>query len=268
MITIGLIGCGKMGSAIVRNLAQSNLVNEFKIYDSNRSQSDLLSKQLLNVSVSKDPSEVLQSASATFLAVKPQDVIEATSIIRNQEGLIISILAGVSLSKLRNLLVKARLVRVMPNAPCAIGAMAAGFTLSETVRPDDCKLIQNLLNALGLAFEMPENKLDAVTGLSGSGPAFLARIFEWLSEAGIKEGLDPPVALALTLQTAIGTVLLMQKQSLTTDQLVNMISSPAGTTLAGLKELESGAVRNGLLRTVQAASTRSKELGKTKNQSR
>ena len=95
-----LIGCGKMGSAIVRNLAQSNLVNEFKIYDSNRSQSDLLSKQLLNVSVSKDPSEVLQSASATFLAVKPQDVIEATSMIRNQEGLIISILAGVSLSKL------------------------------------------------------------------------------------------------------------------------------------------------------------------------
>ena len=182
-----------------------------------------------------------------------------------KKGLIISIVAGVSLAKLRNLLANARLARVMPNAPCAVGAMAAGFTLSATVLPDDRDLIKNLLSKLGLAFQMSENKLDAVTGLSGSGPAFLARIFEWLSEAGIKEGLDPTVAMDLTLQTAIGTVLLMQQQSLTTDQLVEMISSPGGTTVAGLKKLESGAVRKGLLQTVQAASMRSKELGNTAN---
>ena len=118
-----------------------------------------------------------------------------------------------------------------------------------------------LLAAAGVAIEVPEEQLDAVTGLSGSGPAYVARIIEWLSAAGVQQGLAPEVAGALSVQTVLGTALLMQRREMAPDALVDMVSSPGGTTVAGRRELEAGAVREALRSTVAAATARSRELG-------
>ena len=133
------------------------------------------------------------------------------------------------------------------------------YRMSEIYSDAEC---QRLLAAAGEAHEVPEEQLDAVTGLSGSGPAYFARFIEWLSAAGVQQGLQPQVAAALTVQTALGTALLLQQRAMAPDDLVQMVSSPGGTTVAGRGELEAGAVRGALERTVAAATDRSRELGR------
>ena len=250
-----------MGFALARSLQDAGLAPRIAVFDPVAERCTLFERELTGVTVAGDAGAVCRDAEATFLAVKPQDVQAATAAAAGSDALIISILAGVSLADLGARLPRARLVRVMPNTPCLVGAMAAGYAAAEGVGSGDHALVTRLLAAAGVAIEVPEEQLDAVTGLSGSGPAYFARFIEWLSAAGVQQGLAPEVAAALSVQTALGTALLMQRQEMAPAALVDMVSSPGGTTVAGRRELEAGAVQAALERTVAAATARSRELG-------
>lgn len=250
-----------MGFALAGSLQRAGLATRICVYDKLTERCDLFLNEFDGVTVAGEAGAVSRAADATFLAVKPQDVPAATADLEDSDALIISILAGVSLAALGARLPRARLVRVMPNTPCLVGAMAAGFAVAKGIASGDRALVTRLLSAAGVAIEVPEQQLDAVTGLSGSGPAYFARFIEWLSAAGVQQGLDPEVASALSVQTALGTALLLQRQGMAPAALVDMVSSPGGTTVAGRRELEAGAVQAALERTVAAATARSRELG-------
>ena len=140
--------------------------------------------------------------------------------------------------------------------------MAAGFAIGKKVKDKDIKIVEELLNSAGKAFYLKESMLDAVTGLSGSGPAFVARLIEAFIEGGVKQGLSRDIAMELALQTFKGTAKLLQESGMTADELVNLVSSPGGTTVAGREALERSDVKKVIIETIEKAAKRSKELGK------
>jgi pyrroline-5-carboxylate reductase len=197
-----------------------------------------------------------------FVAVKPQDIQNVLEAVRDTDRLLISIAAGVSISRIEEACPQARVVRVMPNTPCLVGAMAAGYAFGSRVRPEDRERVEQLLGAAGYAAEVEEPLLDAVTGLSGSGPAFVARLIEAFIEAGKRLGLKPEVTRNLALQTFYGTAKLLADTGMEPQQLVEMVSSPKGTTVAGRQILEASAYAEVIGQTIRAATERSKELGR------
>lgn len=196
-----------------------------------------------------------------FLAVKPQVIPQVLRQITETSTLVISIAAGVPLSALETGLPAARVVRVMPNTPCLVGRMAGGYTCGARVTAEDRELVASLLSAAGTVFELEEPLLDAVTGLSGSGPAFVARLIEAFADAGAEEGLPREVADALAFATFAGTAALLEEKRMAPATLVEMVSSPGGTTLAGRAILEASQLRAIISETVAAAATRSRALG-------
>jgi pyrroline-5-carboxylate reductase len=177
--------------------------------------------------------------------------------------LIVSIAAGISLRQLADSLgSERRLVRVMPNMPCLVGASASGYAPGESATPEDVNLVDRLLNAVGRAFRLPEHLLDAVTGLSGSGPAFVYVMIEALSDGGVRMGLPREVATALAAQTVFGAAKMVLETGAHPAVLKDMVASPGGTTIAGLHALEQRGLRLALMDAVEAATRRSIELGK------
>src|SRR5205823_356711 len=159
-----------------------------------------------------------------------------------------------------------RLIRVMPNTPCLVGASASAFAPGETATPTDVARIERLLNAVGRVFALPEKLLDAVTGLSASGPAFVFVVIEALSDGGVCMGLPRDVATVLAAQTVLGAAKMVLETGLHTGALKDMVASPAGTTIAGLYALERGGLRAALMDAVEAAARRAEELGKLASQ--
>ena len=155
-----------------------------------------------------------------------------------------------------------RLVRVMPNTPCLVGQGACGFCLGEKATDDDGRLVEQLLQSVGLAYQVEEKLLDAVTGLSGSGPAFVYTIIEALSDGGVRMGLPRQVATALAAQTVRGAAEMVLATGEHTGALKDRVTSPGGTTIAGIQALESGGLRAALMAAVEAATRRSTELGR------
>jgi pyrroline-5-carboxylate reductase len=155
-----------------------------------------------------------------------------------------------------------RLVRVMPNTPCLVGASAAGYAASPAATSADLALVGHLFNAVGKAFAVSEHLLDAVTGLSGSGPAFVYVMIEALADGGVRMGLPRDVALALAAQTVLGSAKMVLETGQHPGALKDAVASPGGTTIAGLHALERGAVRADLMNAVEAATHRARELGK------
>jgi pyrroline-5-carboxylate reductase len=199
------------------------------------------------------------------LAVKPQSMAallaEVRPVLTNRQ-LIVSIAAGITLRQLaEGLGSERRLVRVMPNTPCLVGASAAGYSPGEAATADDLALVDRLLNAVGQAFRLPESLLDAVTGLSGSGPAFVYVMIEALSDGGVRVGLPRNVATALAAQTVFGAAKMVLETGTHTGVLKDMVASPGGTTIAGLHALERGGLRAALMDAVEAATQRARELG-------
>jgi pyrroline-5-carboxylate reductase len=178
------------------------------------------------------------------------------------QHLVVSIAAGITLRQLaEGLGSEQRLVRVMPNTPCLLGASASGFSPGEAATAEDAALVQRLLDAVGRAFRLPEHLLDAVTGLSGSGPAFVYVMIEALSDGGVRVGLPRDVATALAAQTVLGAARMVLETGTHPGALKDMVASPGGTTIAGLHALERGGVRGALMDAVEAATLRATELG-------
>ncbi len=206
-------------------------------------------------------------SNVVFLAVKPQQIDEALAALRGRirdNVLVVSIAAGVTLKRIAGVLPAGqRIVRVMPNTPCLIGRGASGFSLGEHATKADGKLVATLLSAVGTAYEVPEELLDAVTGLSGSGPAFVYSMIEALAAGGMAAGLPAELAEELAIRTAAGAAEMVLQTGEKPAVLRERVTSPGGTTLAGLGVLTERGFKDAVVEAVQAAARRSAELGRT-----
>lgn len=212
--------------------------------------------------------DVVRNSDVLVLAVKPQSM----TALMNEVGaaltdrhLTISIAAGVSLAQLaEGLGASRRIVRVMPNTPALVGKSASAFSGGAHATSDDLALVDRLLTSVGRAIAVPEKLLDAVTGLSGSGPAYAFVIIEALSDGGVRMGLPRDVATMLAAQTLLGSAAMLLETGLHPGVLKDQVTSPGGTTIAGLHALETGGLRAALIDAVQAATRRAAELGAAK----
>jgi len=259
--SIGIVGGGNMGFALAKTITDSFPGVSLYVCDVSTDRLALFGKQLPHVQPAEGPRQLAEVSEVVFLSVKPQDIQSVLEQLRDTDRLVISIAAGVSISRIESVLKRARVVRVMPNTPCLVGAMAAGYAFGSKIRQSDREIVQQLLNAAGYAAEVAEQLLDAVTGLSGSGPAFVARLVDAFIAAGRSLGLQPEVARNLSLQTFFGTAKLLADTGMEPQKLVDMVSSPGGTTLAGRKILDTSDYAGVIGDTIRAATERSKELG-------
>jgi pyrroline-5-carboxylate reductase len=211
--------------------------------------------------------DVLAACSVIVLAVKPQVMAAVLSDVRShvtRNHLLVSIAAGITLDQLADHLGRdSRVVRVMPNTPALVGASAAGFAAGTAATPDDVLLVGKLFSSVGTAFPLPEKLLDAVTGLSGSGPAFVYVFIEALADGGVRAGLPREVALNLAAQTVLGSAKMVLETGTHPAALKDAVASPGGTTIAGLHALERAGFRAAAMDAVVAATDRASELGKT-----
>lgn len=211
--------------------------------------------------------EVAEFGRVLIIAVKPHQVGDLLREIKpslNPDHLIVSIAAGITLRALEAAGgAGTRFVRVMPNTPALVGASASAYSLGAAARPEDGHLVNQLLSSVGTAYPVNEPLLDAVTGLSGSGPAYACLIMEALSDAGVAMGLPRETATRLAAQTLLGTAQMVLQTGLHPAVLKDMVTSPGGTTIDGLYELEKAGVRAGLISAVRVATEKSKKLGQS-----
>lgn len=231
-------------------------------FDIDEARVQLFVDSFRNVKTVSTAAELTSSCDVLFLSVKPQMMRDAITPLSGFSGLAISIAAGLKIALFEELLPEARIIRVMPNTPCLVGEMAAGYSAGRGVTSGDLAVAEKILKAAGIAVLVDEGQIDAVTGLSGSGPAYFARIVEAFIEAGISSGLAPALARDLALQTMKGTAALLQQKGMSPEELVTMVSSPNGTTVAGREILEASDYKDIISRTVERTVERSRELGK------
>ncbi len=257
---IGFLGAGRMASALARGWLNAGLLTAEQCRASDPSES--ARKNFLaetGCPAVPENSSVVANSDLLILAVKPQAMSALLTEIRPllKNPLILSIAAGVTLKQLaEGLGADRRLIRVMPNTPCLVGASAAGYSAALTASAEDVALVDRLMNSVGRAFAVPEKLLDAVTGLSGSGPAFVYLMIEALSDGGVRVGLPREVATTLAAQTVLGAAKMVLETNTHPGALKDMVASPAGTTIAGLHALERAGVRGALMDAVEAATKR------------
>ena len=265
---IGFIGAGQMATALAKGFTRAGLVaaNHVTASDPVADARQRFGHET-GAKISADNLQVAAAADVLFLAVKPQQMPQVLAELSGQispDKLVVSIVAGLRLSTLaEGLGHDVRLVRVMPNTPCLVGQGACGYCLGERASADDGHLVEGLLGAVGKAFRVEEKLLDAVTGLSGSGPAFVYVIIEALSDGGVRMGLPRAVASALAAQTVLGSAQMVLQTAEHPAVLKDRVTSPGGTTIAGLQALEEGGLRAALMAAVEEATLRSIELGST-----
>lgn len=265
-LRIGFIGAGQMATALARGFVRADVLSAARIVACDPS-AEACSKFADQTGGTIVPASalVLRDSTLIFLAVKPQYVASVVAELKpaiTPNHLIVSIAAGISLAKLsEGLGSKTRLIRVMPNTPALVGAGASAFAKGPTATAADGQLVQMLLQTIGVAMEVPEKLMDAVTGLSGSGPAYVYQFIEGLSDGGVRMGLPRDVATRLAAQTVLGAAQMVLSTGQHPGPLKDAVTSPGGTTIAGLHALEQGGMRGILMNAVQAATERSKELG-------
>ena len=218
-------------------------------------------KQHYQVETTADNQIVAQAQDVVLLAIKPQvlDQLQSLSLSTN---LLISILAGVTISRLSQTFPSVKIIRAMPNTPATVGAAMTALSLAPGIEAEQLNLAKKIFTTIGQVVEVAENSLDAVTGLSGSGPAYVAILIESLADGGVAAGLSRPIAQQLALQTVLGTAQMLQSTALHPALLKDQVSSPGGTTIAGIGALEAGGFRSAIIKAVQAATQRAQELGK------
>lgn len=263
---IGFLGAGRMATALAKGLLESGAVSADDVTASDVSeQARSAFNSATGVEVAADNREAAWNDDVLVLAVKPQVLPTVLADIRDQidaKTLVVSIAAGVPLKTLEAGLPDGqRLVRVMPNTPALVAAGASCFALGRHANSEDAETVKALLSPVGFVAEVPESSLDAVTGLSGSGPAYVYQIIEALSDGGVRVGLPRDLATQLAAQTLIGAAKMVLETGEHPGALKDAVTSPGGTTIAGLHALELGGLRSTLIDAVVAATDRSVELG-------
>lgn len=265
-LRIGFLGAGKMATALARGWIAAGLLSpaNCRAADPVAVARQTFTDETRGETTTSNR-DVVEASDLLLLAVKPQNMAEVLADVAPAVGprhLVVSIAAGVTLGQIAaGLGPDTRLIRVMPNTPCLLGASASGYAPGSSATADDIALVDRLLNVVGTAVRLPEHLLDAVTGLSGSGPAFVYAVIEALSDGGVRVGLPRDVATKLAAQTVLGAARMVLETGLHTGVLKDQVTSPGGTTIAGLHALERGGLRAALIDAVEAATKRSQELG-------
>ncbi len=271
-IKLGIVGGGVMGEALLSRLIDQELYHpdDVLVSDPQAPRRDALVEKY-GVKVTSDNRAAAAASEVLLLAIKPQ-VFEAvaTHLVEGDEKLhqaeeslpvVISILAGVSLSRLEAAFGRQPVIRVMPNTPATVGAGITAIASGKTVTPSQLERAKAIFQAVGEVVEVPDSLMDAVTGVSGSGPAYVAIMIEALADGGVAAGLPRAIASQLALSTVLGTAQLLQESKLHPAELKDQVTSPGGTTIAGISQLERAGFRSALIEAVQAAARRSQELG-------
>ncbi|PIQ99899.1 MAG: pyrroline-5-carboxylate reductase [Nitrospinae bacterium CG11_big_fil_rev_8_21_14_0_20_45_15] len=268
---IGFIGGGNMAEAIVKGLVASKSVasKNILIADVSSERLNFLRKEY-KVETASNNKDVTEKSDIVILAVKPQimdKVLEEMRDIDLGKKLLISVAAGYPILAIESILKsdqekkKVRVIRTMPNTPALVLEGATAITPGTDADKNDLKMAHFLFSSVGKTVDVTEKQIDAVTGLSGSGPAYIFMIIEALADGGVKMGLSRDVANTLSIQTVLGAAKLAQQSGLHPGELKDRVASPGGTTIAGIHALESGALRATLMDAVEAAAIRSEELG-------
>ena len=266
VLDLGFLGAGRMATALAVGWKHAGLVKlgHCQAADPHAAARDSF-HQTTGFWVTEDNRALLRASQVVVLAVKPQQLRGVLAALRGDLGpekLILSIVAGATLETLAQALGHQRVVRIMPNTPCQVGASASAFSCGEAATRADADTVSRLFSSVGKVFELRESLLDAVTGLSGSGPAFVCLVIEALADGGVRAGLPRDVAQTLAAQTVLGTARMVLETGRHPGQLKDDVASPGGTTIAGLHALERAGVRGGLMDAVLAAADRARELGR------
>jgi pyrroline-5-carboxylate reductase len=263
---IGFIGAGNMAEAMMKGIISTGLytagdIVASEVYEPRRKYI----AGTLGIDVYADNADVAKNADFIILAVKPQHVKEVLTSLKGlltKGHLVMSIAAGVTLASLESNVPACRFVRVMPNQPCMVLASASAFSRGTKATNEDCATVNNVLQAVGVSYEVDESLLDAVTGLSGSGPAYAYMMIYALADGGVLMGLPRDVSTILAAQTLFGAAKTILETGEQPGKMKDVICSPGGTTIEAVKVLEKGGLRSCLINAVEAATKRSKELGK------
>jgi pyrroline-5-carboxylate reductase len=263
--TLAVLGAGAMATALVKGWMAAGLVQPQQVVAADISEQRRAVMADLNIRTVDAAVKAVQSAQVVLLSVKPQQIPALLQEIKGhlQPGvLVISIAAGITLQQIEQGLGQdCAVVRVMPNTPCLVNAAAAGISAGKYAAPAQTELVLRLFQAVGTAYLLPEPLLNAVTGLSGSGPAYVYLVIEALSDGGVAAGLPREKATALAAQTVLGAARMVLDTGTHPAVLREMVTSPAGTTAAGLLQLEKAGVRAAFAQAVLSSATRADELG-------
>jgi pyrroline-5-carboxylate reductase len=263
--SVGFIGAGVMASALAKGWLSAGLLDPARMAAFDLDQSRLLSlREATGLRAAASNADCVSGQDTIVIATKPAAVLPALKELRDilqPEQLVVSIAAGVTLASLEAAVPDGlAVIRVMPNTPCQIGSGAAGFSRGKNALPEHAAQVKRLFDAVGCAIEVPDYLMDAVTGLSGSGPAYLFIVIEALADGGVRAGIDRVSAMKLAAQTVLGAARLVLESGEHPGQLKDQVASPGGTTIAGLGVLESRAVRAAFMDAVDAATARSREI--------
>jgi pyrroline-5-carboxylate reductase len=266
-LQVGFVGGGNMGEALIKGLIEASLLSpsQLHVFDVSSARMEHLGAAY-NISLKNSIQELVRASTVIVLAVKPQvmsSVLAELAPHLSHQPLVISIAAGVSMLKLAEALPQGiAVIRVMPNTPALVLEGASALARGPHVTGEQMELALSLFRAVGTAIEVEEKWMDTVTGLSGSGPAYVLLLLEGLIDAGVLMGLPRQISRELVLQTVSGSVKMVRETGKHPAELKDLITSPGGTTIQGLKILEERGVRGALMRAVEAATLRSQELGK------
>ncbi|MGC1307412.1 MAG: pyrroline-5-carboxylate reductase [Phormidesmis sp.] len=266
-VRLGMIGGGVMGEALLSRLLSQGLYapDEILLGEPSPERRQVLSEQYA-VKTTPDNLGVIESSRVILLAIKPQIFERVAKDFQaahcDPPPLLLSILAGVTLEKLESAVPGWPVVRAMPNTPATVGAGMTAIATGSQASADHSQLANEIFSAVGQVVQVPEGMMDAVTGLSGSGPGYVSIVIEALADGGVAAGLPRVIANQLAVQTVLGTAELVQKTGMHPAELKDRVTSPGGTTIAGIACLEELGLRSALIEAVRVASSRSRELGK------
>lgn len=262
---IGIIGIGNMGMALLKGIISSKIegCDSITIYDTNQELMEKISKEL-NIESAQNNKTLVRDSKYVIIAVKPQiidSILEEISPLISEHNIIISIAAGISIEHIQHHIKKRiSIVRVMPNTPALVREGASVLCHNGKISPKDLDYIKEIFNAVGMVLELEEKHIDAVTGLSGSGPAYIFIIIEALSDGGVKMGLPRDIALKLSAQTVLGSAKMYLELKAHPGVLKDMVTSPGGTTITALHEIEKGKLRATLISAVESATLKSRNI--------
>ncbi len=262
---LACLGTGKMGTALLKGIVDRGVcaASDISISDPSSAAMAAAEAAVPGVRTADSNEAAARDAGVILLCVKPAGIVPLIESLRDlPPALLISIAAGIPLASMEAVAGAHRIVRVMPNTPSLIGQGAAAYATGTRATAADAALTEQLLGAVGTVTRVPENLLDAVTGLSGSGPAYIYTVIEALADGGVAEGLPRQQALQLAAQTVAGAAAMVLQTGLHPAVLRDQVTSPGGTTIAGLAVLESKGLRTAMMESVRAAARRARELGK------
>jgi pyrroline-5-carboxylate reductase len=266
-LIVAVIGAGKIGEAVARSIAKSKEVTKVimtKRSLSPSSSSTSTSRRSSKLELTSDNRQASREADVILVAVKAGDAKHAlTEISRfTADKIVISLMAAITIERLERVLPKAKVVRSMPNIAAVIGEAITAYSPSERLTPADVAKVEFVLGCFGEYVKVPESLLNPITALSGSGPAYIAVVIEAMVSAGLKVGIPRDVAFKLVTKTLTGTANLLSEKKMHPAELRDTVTTPAGTTIAGIYELEKGSLRTSMMNAVESATAAAEKVAK------